>query len=358
MPRKRSFLATLFRYAYQVPNRRVPLQTLPTFVTVARLVNLRAAADELHLTHSAISQQIRQLEEQLGFTLFERHGRRIALNAAGSALLGAVEPLLAQLDDGVRAAAAAAGGAEHRIRLTLLPSFAQRWLLPRMASWRERHPGIALEIETSQRLVDLQREGFHVALRQGAGAWRGLEAEPLLDSPLIAVGSPNAARRLLGRDAASFCDEPLLGHAETWERWFRLAGRRVRVNPVAAFNDAGLMLQAAEQDLGLALAREVLAADALRAGRLWRLSPIALDDPDAYAYWLVYPPALRDWPPLAALRRWIHEEIARTQPGRPEAAPLSAPAQQAAQAEERAPAGPKESRSRAASAKRVRRRVR
>jgi LysR family glycine cleavage system transcriptional activator len=335
-----------------MPRLRLPLQTLPTFVTVARLANLRAAAEELHLTHSAISQQIRQLEEQLGFALFERHGRRIALNAAGSALLGAVEPLLAQLDDGVRAAAAAAGGAEHRIRLTLLPSFAQRWLLPRMASWRERHPDIALEVEASQRLVDLQREGFHVALRQGAGPWRGLEAERLIDSPLIAVGSPNAARRLLGREAASFCDEPLLGHAGTWEQWFRLAGKRVRVNPVAAFNDAGLMLQAAEQDLGLALAREVLAADALRAGRLWRLSPIALDDPDAYAYWLVYPPALRDWPPLTALRRWIHEEISRTRTRVADVPPVNAPA------EETAPAGRKGSRSRAPTAAPVRRRAR
>ena len=334
-----------------MPRVRLPLQTLPTFLTVARLANLRAAADELHLTHSAISQQIKLLEEQLGFPLFERRGRRIALNAAGSAMLAAVEPALAQLDDGVRAASAASGGAEHRIRLTLLPSFAQRWLLPRMASWRERHPDIGIELHASQQVIDLQREGFHVALRQGSGPWRGLEAERLLDSPLIAVGSPNAARRLLGRDPGTFCDEPLLGHAGTWEEWFLLAGRRVRVNPVAAFNDAGLMLQAAEQDLGLALAREVLAADALRAGRLWRLSPIALDDPDAYAYWLVYPPALRDWPPLVALRRWIREEIARTQAPVPDLAALTPP-------EGTAPAGRKGSRSRAPSATPARRRAR
>ena len=333
-----------------MPRLRLPLQTLPAFRTVARLANLRAAAEELHLSHSAVSQQIQLLEEQLGFPLFERRGRRIALNAAGSALLGAVEGALGQLDDGMRAAAAAACDTEHRIRLTLLPSFAQRWLLPRMASWRERHPGIGIELHASQQVVDLQREGFHAALRQGAGPWRGLAAERLLDSPLIAVGSPNAARRLLGRDAASFADEPLLGHADTWEQWFALAGRRVRVNPVAAFNDAGLMLQAAEQDLGLALAREVLAADAVRAGRLYRLSPLALDEPDAYAYWLVYPPALRDWPPLVALRRWVHEEIARSQ--------AQVPGAGVTPAEETAPAGRTGSRSRAPSGARARSRAR
>lgn len=296
-----------------MPREKLPLQTLPAFRTVARLASLRAAAEELHLTHSAISQQIRLLEEQLGFELFDRRGRRVVLNAAGAALLNAVEPALDQLQDGVRAAAAASGGAQHLVRLTLLPSFAQRWLLPRMPAWRERHPDIVLELHTSQQIVDLPREGFHAALRQGSGRWRGLEADRLLDSHLIVVGSPTAARRLLGRDPATFADEPLLGHAGMWEDWFRLVGKKVRVNPVAAFNDAGLMLQAAEQDLGLALAREVLAADALRAGTLYKLSTVVLDDQDTYAYWLAYPTALRDWPPLVALGHWIKDEVAKSQ---------------------------------------------
>ena len=291
---------------------RLPLHTLPTFRVVARFANLRAAADELHLTHSAVSQQIKGLEEQLGFTLFDRRGRRIVLNAAGAALLECVEPALAQLDDGVRAAAAAAAGTEHRIRVTLLPSFAQRWLLPRLALWRERHPGIAIELHASQQIVDLQRDGFHVALRQGGGNWRGLTAERLLDSPLIAVGSPAAARRLPSRAPAALADMALLGSPTLWARWFELARVRARVNPVATFNDAGLLLQAAEQDLGIALARELLAADALHSGRLVRLSPLALPDDEAYAYWLVFPPELRDWPPLAALRTWLHDELARS----------------------------------------------
>jgi LysR family glycine cleavage system transcriptional activator len=229
------------------------------------------------------------------------------------ALLNAVEPALAQLDDGMRAAEAAASGAEHRLRVTLLPSFAQRWWMPRMASWRERHPDIAIEVHTSQQVVDLQREGFHAALRQGNGDWRGLDAERLLDSPLIAVGSPNAARRLLGRGPEALADEPLLGDAPVWEAWLALSGVRCRVNPVASFNDAGMMLQAAEQDLGLALARELLVADALRDGRLMRLSPIELVKDQAYALWFVHPTNLRDWPPLQALRTWVLDELTRSQ---------------------------------------------
>ena len=306
---------------------RLPLQTLSTFRAVARLANLRAAAEELHLTHSAVSQQIKLLEEQLGFQLFDRPGRRIALNAAGEALLRAVEPALEQLDDGMRAAAAAASGAAHRIRVTLLPSFGQRWWMPRMASWREQHPDIAIEVHTSQQVIDLQREGFHAALRQGSGNWRGLEAERLLDSPLIAVGSPNAARRLLGRGPEALADEPLLGDAPVWESWFALAGVRCSVNPVASFNDAGMMLQAAEQDLGLALARELLVADALRDGRLMRLSPLSLSKDQAYALWFVYPSNLRDWPPLRALRAWVLAELKRSEQvlqGAPVAGPVRA----------------------------------
>lgn len=290
---------------------RLPLHTLPTFQTVAKLQNLRAAADTLHITHSAVSQQIRVLEEQLGFELFDRRGRRVVLNAAGQALLRSVEPALAQLDDGVQAAAAAASGAAQRLRVSMLPSFANRWLLPRMARWRERHPELAIEIDATPQVVDLQREGFHAAIRQGIGPWPGLEAERLFDKPLpfLVVGSPSVAQRLRGASPEVLAREPLLGDADVWEAWFAAAGVRTRVSPVASFNDAGLMLQATEQNLGLSVVRELLAADALISGRLVQLSPLTIVFEAAYVYHLVYPTALRGWAPLKALREWLHEEL-------------------------------------------------
>lgn len=291
-------------------NRRLPLNTIPAFRAVAELANLRAAAEVLHLTHSAVSQQIKGLEEQLGFDVFERRGRRIVLNPAGAALLRSVQSALATLDDGVQAAAAAAAGDAQRLRLTVLPSFANRWLLPRIGRWRERHPAIALEIEASIRSMDLVREGFHAAIRQGAGPWPGLESERLFDRPpIIVVGSPSAARRLAGAQPEALAREPLLGDADLWQDWFAAAGLRINPTTVAVFNDAGLMLQAAEQSIGLALSREILAADALCDGRLVQLSPVAITHADAEPYHFVYPPAVRDWPPLAALRRWLRDEL-------------------------------------------------
>ena len=289
---------------------RLPLATLPAFRAVARKATLRAAAEELHLTHSAVSQQIKQLEVQLGFQLFERRGRRVVLNAAGTALLRSVEPALAQIDDGLRAALAVSCGAEQLIRLTLLPSFAQRWLLPRMPQWREQHPDIALELETSQRVLDLQREGLHCALRQGAGQWAGLVSERLADSPLIVVGAPSYALRLRGRGPEALAEEPLLGSAKLWDRWFEQLGMKVATQPVASFSDAGLMLQAAVQGMGITLGRGLLAADALCEGRLVQLAPQTLADDAVYAYWIAYPGALTEWPPLVALRQWLHAQMA------------------------------------------------
>ena len=289
---------------------RLPLNTLTAFRAVGELENLRAAADVLHLTHSAVSQQIKVLEERLGFALFERRGRRVVLNAAGQALLRSVQGALSLLDDGVQAAASAAGGEAQRLRVTVLPSFANRWLLPRMGRWREQHPALPLEIDASYPSMDLQREGFHAAVRQGKGPWPGLESERLFEQPpIIIVGSPSAARRLLGAQPAALAREPLLGDADLWKAWFAAAGLRTNVRTVADFNDAGLMLQAAEQSIGLALTRELLAADALCDGRLVRLSPISIIHAEALPYHLVYLPSLRDWPPLVSFRSWLYNEL-------------------------------------------------
>ena len=289
---------------------RIQLNFLPTFVAVAQLENLRAAAEALHLTHSAVSQQIGEIENRLGFPLFDRRGRRIHLNAAGQALLRQAAPALALVEDGVQAAAAAAG-ATQGLRITMLPSFAQRWFLPRLGLWRARHPDIPIDIEASFNIVDLQRDGFHAAIRTGGAPWPGLEHERLYDTPtpMIAVASPAVAQRINAGVLADMAREPLLGDNEVWDSWFAAAGMRTRVTTVASFNDVGLMLQASEQGLGLAVVRELLAADALRDGRLAQLFDVSVVLDRVQPYYLVYPPALKNWPPLIALRDWVRHEF-------------------------------------------------
>lgn len=290
---------------------KIPLNVLPTFVAAAKLQNLRLAAEQLHLTHSAVSQQIGGLEERLGFQVFDRVGRGIVLNAAGQALLRGVEPALERIQEGVHAATVAACGDGQPLRVTMIPSFAQRWFLPRMGSWREQHPDIPLDIDASIATVDLQREGFHAGLRTGDGPWPGLIAERLYDgpTPFIAVGSPEAARRLAGRPLDAVARESLLGDADLWARWFNAVGVTARATPVAMFNDLSLMLQATEQGLGLSVVREMFAADALRTGRLVKLSDVSFIHEGASSHKLVYPAGLENWAPLVALRAWLRAEL-------------------------------------------------
>ena len=290
---------------------KIPLNVLPTFVAAATHQNLRQAAEALHLTHSAVSQQIAGLEERLGFALFDRVGRGIVLNDAGQALLRNVAPALDRIQEGVHAATVAACGDGQPLRITMIPSFAQRWFLPRMASWHRQHPDIPLEIDATFETVDLQRAGFHAGLRTGDGPWPGLVAERLYDgpTPLIAVGSPEAVRRLAGRPLDAVAREPLLGDPEVWADWFKAAGVVATAVPVARFNDLSLMLQAAEQGLGFAVAREMFAADALRAGRLAKIGDFSFIRDGVSSHKLVYPAGLQDWPPIRALRAWLRTEL-------------------------------------------------
>jgi len=289
---------------------RFPLHYLAAFRAAAQTENLRAAAESLNLTHSAVSQQIRGLEQALGFEVFTRQGRRLALNPAGQALQRAVAKVFAELQAGVIAATQAHGKAAQTLRVTALPSFAQRWLMPRLPRWQALQPCIALDLHTSQQVVDLERAGYQIGLRVGRGPWPGLVTERLFHSPLIAVAAPVLANKLVGRPAAELVDEPLLGDAEDWQQWF--AGVGVTATPVvvASFNDAGVLLQAGEQAMGIALAREVLAADALLEGRLVRVHTHAVDLDADRDHQIVYPEALRDDPAVRAFCDWLHAEIA------------------------------------------------
>ena len=288
---------------------RLPLSTLPAFRAAAQHQNLRAAAEELSLTPSALSQQIRQLEDQLGIALFDRKGRSLRLNAAGSRLQQATETALQTLQEGVQAAQRLSAERAEVLRVTVLPSLAQRWLLPRLVRWQRRHPHLTLDIHSSQMVVDLKREQFHAALRVGKGPWRGLVCERVMDGPLIAVAAPQRAQQLRPGDHRALAAQPLLGGEVKWRQFLSQCGCELQGRTVAEFNDAGLMLQAAEHDLGVALVREVLALDALKSGQLVRVSPHVLDMPDELGYWFLYPPELAEWAPLMSLRAWLQEEM-------------------------------------------------
>ncbi|EGT3593222.1 TPA: LysR substrate-binding domain-containing protein [Serratia marcescens] len=287
-------------------SERLPLHVLPTFVIAARLENLRATAQQVHLTHGAVSQQIQLLEQAVGYPLFERRGRGVRLNAAGKEMLAAVEPALQALQQGVARARRAA--ASQTLRISVLPSFAHYWLLPRLPAFHEACADIALDIDASLTLQDLSQRGFDAAIRIGNGQWAGLQAQRIASGDVLPVASPDMA---LQWETAfeNGGDVPLLEHdVSPWRAWFNTQGRSLCGRQQALFNDAGLLIRAAEQGFGIALAKKLLVQDAIAAGRLVALAaPCRLSDDDVY---LVWPQTAGLTPSVLRLLQWLQQQLA------------------------------------------------
>lgn len=264
-----------------------PFPALRAFAAAARHLSISRAADELHLTHGAVSHQIKNLEQQLALRLIARHGRGIVLTPAGAAFAVKLSAALAQLESVV--AEARADASHGPLRISALPSFAARWLLPRLPDFRAEHPHIDLHLHTTTELADFGRDGLDLAIRYGQGTWPGTAAEKLMDEELIPVCSPHFRGGRLPCTPAEVLAGPLLRDTHVhWASWFKQMGLEVpEPNNTFVYTDSGLLVQAAVAGQGVALARAVLAGDDLAAGKLVRLPGAAL--PAGAAYYIVYP---------------------------------------------------------------------
>ncbi|MGL6019328.1 MAG: LysR substrate-binding domain-containing protein [Gibbsiella quercinecans] len=286
---------------------RFPLHLLPVFVVAARLENLRAAAQQIHLTHGAVSQQIQQLERAIGHPLFERQGRGIRLNAAGRELLAVAEHTLTALQQGIGRVRHVA--ASKVLRISVLPSFAHYWLLPRLPAFRQACPEIALDIDASLHVQDLARGGFDAAIRIGDGQWPGLHAEWIAPGDVLPVAAPAVAQQWRAEFVQGAQALPLLEHdVMPWRCWWQAEGKAECGQKLALFNDASLLVRAAQQGFGIALVKTLLAGDALATGALQALAaPRRLEDND---YYLVWPKGAGQPAAVRALLLWLQRELA------------------------------------------------
>jgi len=287
---------------------RLPaMQALRAFEAAARTGSLTRAADLLHLTHGAIGHQIRSLEEELGVRLVERAGRGIRLTDEGERFAARVRAALGDLADAVREMTERRN--PRQLRITVLPSFAARWLLPRVGRFIAAHPEIDVDIRASNALADFRREDVDVGIRHGAGDWPGLVAEKLMEDSYFPVCSPRIARGRLPKAPAELARYTLLrSEGEPWKPWFEAAGldwQEPQRGPM--FSDSSHTLQAAIDGQGIALARSSLLGSDLRNGTLVRLFAIELRSPRSH--FLVYPPRLASAPKLLSFRRWLVEEV-------------------------------------------------
>lgn len=287
------------------PPRLPPNAALRAFEAAARHVSFRRAAEELRLTESAVSHQVRHLEETLGLKLFERHPRGLSLTEAGSRYFAVVREALDRI---ASATVELQGGAAATLRVSALTAFAVGWLIPRLKAFQARHPNLDLDLQTSDRVVDLRREKIDVALRYGSGPWPGLQAVELVAETLQPLCAPALAAGL--REPADLLRQPLLRntqHPEEWGLWLAGVGLAAPEGG-PGFESSTLVLEAATQGLGVALGRRPLSARKLAAGEL--VAPFPRTVASGKAYWFVCLPEAGDRPAVARFRDWLVESFA------------------------------------------------
>lgn len=286
------------------------LTALGAFEAAARHQNFAHAAEELHLTASAVSHHVRKLEGLLGVALFQRHARGVALTAEGRQLADAAGGALGDVDAVFTALRRAR--ADHgleRVRITTLHSFLNSWLLPRLPRFAAAHPGIRLSFDTGTALTRFDEGGPDLGIRHGPGQWPGLTAQYLMPDALFPVAAPTLPGLSTVAGPAEIAALPLLSDLATqgWREWFVAAGRPgAEPAEMHTFSDTTDALEAAAQGMGAALAREVIVAPWLASGRLVRLPGPTLTT--RFSYFVVHPSHRRLAPAAAKFIEWVKRE--------------------------------------------------
>ena len=287
---------------------RLPLNGLRVFESVASHLSFTEAAEALHVTPAAVSMQVRALEQYLRVPLFRREGRGITLTAEGELLLPGVRRGLSTLQQSMQQLRQ--DRSSGALSISTLASYLQKWLLPRLPQFHDRHPQIELSIHTSRTPVDFASTGFHAAVRMSAGPSAGLYNEKLMDEWFL----PVCTRELLAkhgplRGAADLKRFPLLHTSdEEWSYWLDPGSAPDWQERGTAFDDSLTVLAGAEQGIGLALTRWSLVAQDLASGRIVRASERTVLCPRAYYF--VCPEIYVAMPKVQQLLLWLREMAA------------------------------------------------
>jgi len=295
--------------------RLPPLSALRPFEAAARLESFSRAAEELHLTHGAVSRQVRALEEHVGAPLFTRHGKRVALTSAGRAYAERIRASLQEIAQATEAAGAVRR--DNRLTLSVLPSFASRWLMPRLIRFMDANPKIEVNVLATNQLANFAADEVDIAIRFGRGPWPGLVCEKFLDDEYFPVASPKMNRGKLPKEPKDLLRLRVMREdRDYWEQWFTAAGVTL-ATPLEGpyFNDSTYSLAAAARGEGVAIARKSIVTEDLERGVLKRLFGVGVRS--AESYWFVSPKEVADSPKLKAFREWVKAELSPARGRRP-----------------------------------------
>jgi LysR family transcriptional regulator, glycine cleavage system transcriptional activator len=310
--------------------RKLPgLGALKTFEAAAHHQSFARAADELGVTPAAVSHLVRELEDQLQLKLFQRSSRVVRLTHDGEILHAAVTDALDRIGDAIARLRSANG--KPRLVVTTTPSFATKWLVPRLDRFLSQFPDADVRIDISERLVDLARDEADIGIRFGTGNYPGLRVDRLFHETVFPVCSPKLLKdphrlrqpRDLRHHTLLHVDWQMLGEAwPSWQMWMRAAGvEDVDTTRGIHFEHTSFAIQAAIDGQGVALGDASLVVDDLAAGRLVRPFDLTLKASLQFAYYLVSLESAAERPVIKAFRDWILAEAARMGPSAPSNAP-------------------------------------
>lgn len=295
-------------YPWGVMRRLPSLNALRAFEAGARLLSFTRAAEELSVTQTAISHQVRQLEEDLGVKLFERRPRELALTPAGSTLY----PVLAESFDRIREAVTRirTRSEPHPLTVSLTPTFGSRWLAQRLGRFWREHPDVELRLHHSVQLVDLLREDVDMAVRWGRGDWPGMTVERLMRAQATPLCSPILINGPTPLRTASDLRHHTLIHQkdyQEWTEWLAAAGvDDVDGQRGPVIDDANAIIQSAIQGHGVMIAIPEVLSEEIDSGQL--VAPFETRPDPAFAYYVVYPSGALDRPEARAFRDFLMAE--------------------------------------------------
>jgi len=286
------------------------LNAVRVFETVAQELNFTRAADRLNVTQGAVSRQIRQLEDEVGVALFRREGRQLALTEAGRQFRDVVESSLGALRQGTARLRQSSGS--PRLNLTVLPSFAGRWLISRLQDFQAANPELNIWLGTSYEPIDFERDlEVDAGIRFGRGRWPNVHTVPLAEEQVAPVCTPNLAAQL--REPRDVLKYKLFGDKppwDEWDTWLDANGVKRAVYEPRLSNDFSVILRAAVEGQGVAMARDLLVADDLKAGRLVRPFPSSV--PSRFNYFFVCSPRRAADPALLNFVDWLRGAMRET----------------------------------------------
>jgi LysR family transcriptional regulator, glycine cleavage system transcriptional activator len=287
------------------------LNGLRAFEAAARHLSFTRAASELNVTQTAISHQIRRLEEQLGLKLFVRRNRTLALTREAESYLPAVRAAFEDLRRATQRLKRPRR--DGLLTLSTLASLAAKWLLPRVVAFQEAHPGIEVRVSASTHLVDFQREEIDMAVRYGRGDWPGLRAHWLMAEDIFPVCSPALLKGRHPLKRPEDLAHHTLLHAtlsrEDWQLWLTAAGLPTELaqRRGLTFDQSFMCIQAAIEGLGVALGRSAFVEADIAQGRL--VVPFDVVLPAEAGFYIVAPEETADDPKIALFRDWLIKSV-------------------------------------------------